>query len=253
MSARPYILTLFSPSEAEAITGLTTTMQRDWRRRGLLPTNDRHAKFDVFALAEMATLKMLSDRGIGPQIAKSAAFWCSIGIVWQALHFIDAYQGDHLRTFEWLPEAECPKVPPLPEDIANLAKRTGVRVPASGSIHWGAQAMFMQRHVFTMIGAEHVIPARYFIWWADDSHIFHVSLDRAFSDLSADPRYAGPVVVLDLQAIAEALSQRAGRAFVHVEYEVDAESGRVKAPDPAEPMHRLPVSPIAGLAGGGPS
>ena len=55
-----------TPAEAERITGVNVTLQRDWRRRGFLPSNEGHARFDVFSLAKMRFLSAMAERGIGP-------------------------------------------------------------------------------------------------------------------------------------------------------------------------------------------
>jgi DNA-binding transcriptional MerR regulator len=55
----------FSPSEAEAITGLSATLQRDWRRRGFLPENKdgKWTRFSLSHIIEMFVMKALSDAG----------------------------------------------------------------------------------------------------------------------------------------------------------------------------------------------
>lgn len=96
-------LNLFRPGEAEAITGLSTAMQRDYRRRGFLPKNEGHARFNVFELAEMFMLKQLSDRGFWPEFFAPVAHLAAKGVALQALKFADAYEG----TLELI-EGFCP-------------------------------------------------------------------------------------------------------------------------------------------------
>ena len=90
----PFTLALFSPGEAEKITGLSTTMQRDWRHRGFLPKNDGHARFDLFTLAMMMVLKLFADRNFGPQAVKTIADITARAIAWHALEFVDSFEGD---------------------------------------------------------------------------------------------------------------------------------------------------------------
>ncbi|WP_457168225.1 hypothetical protein [Pannonibacter sp. Q-1] len=225
-----YVLTTFTPAEAEKITTLGTVAQRDWRRREFIPSVEGHARFDAFALAEMWVMKMLSDRGVGPQMSKAVANWCAVGILWHALKDVDAYEGDHHRTFDWEPEELRPK--PVANTVAFLTQKfeeAGMALPHDLDFTWEAKASWLAKQVFRQKGYSGVIPAGYFLWWADGSHEWHVSLDKAFSDLSSEARYAGPVIVLDLQALATTLNQRAGRALVHVEFPVN-EEGKIVRP-----------------------
>lgn len=225
-----YTLTSFTPGEVEKITGLSTMMQRDWRRRGFLPSMAGHARFDPFALAEVFVMKLLADRGVGPVHSKEVADWCAIGILWHALKTVDAYEGDHLRTFDWEPEDHRPKPDPaMQAKLKEIAEAAGMELPEGADGTWGVKADWLTRQVLRQRGHGRVIPARFFIWWADGSHEWHVSLDQAFSGSSSDAKYAGPVIVLDLGAVAETMSERAGRAFVHVEFEAD-EAGNLLSP-----------------------
>jgi len=61
----------FTPAEAAKISGVSTVLQRDWRRRGLLPAKDQEgwAKFTVVDVIEMAVMKAMSDSGFSVQAA----------------------------------------------------------------------------------------------------------------------------------------------------------------------------------------
>lgn len=56
----------FTPAQAAHITGVSATLQRDWRRRGLLPKKDdaRRTKFTLEDLIVMAAMRNLSDAGV---------------------------------------------------------------------------------------------------------------------------------------------------------------------------------------------
>lgn len=230
-----YTLSTFTPGEAEAITGVSTTLQRDWRRREFLPKGDGHARFDVFALAEMLTLKLLADRGIGPQLAKDVSDWCAIGMAWEALRSKDAYEGDHERTYDWQPEEFRPKRELAPDALAAMEKAAAEVAghPVDLSFFdpgWGEKALWLRKQVLRLRGHGRVIPAPVFIWWADGSHTWRETVQAAFGDLLFnDPRAAGAIIVLDLSALAETLRARAGRPFVHVEFPAD-EAGEIDSP-----------------------
>lgn len=177
-------LTTFTPGEAERITSVATVMQRDWRRRGFLPSNEGHARFDAFAVAELWTLKLLIDRGVTLQEAKEVSDLCAIGIVYEALHNHEAFEGF------------------APEDWA-LDDGEGLR----------------RRIIRSYTGAG-LVPAPFLIWWADGSHHFDKSLDRAFNKcISSAAQVIGPVIVLDLLALGLDLVKRCARPLVHVEIE----------------------------------
>ena len=55
----------FSPAEAAEITGVSTALQRDWRRRGILPErkSEGWSRFSVTDIIEMYVLRFFSDAG----------------------------------------------------------------------------------------------------------------------------------------------------------------------------------------------
>jgi hypothetical protein len=204
MSVATLTLTTFTPGEAEKITSVSTAQQRDWRRRGFVRSNEGHARFDAYELAELWTLKLLSDRGIGPQLAKGVADWVAAGIVWHALKWVDAYEGDHQRALEWNKSF----------------------IERYDSFDWGDKALWLRGTIHRDRGFGGAVPAPYFIWLADGSHVFHMSVDAVFGDgTSSDPRFAGPVIVLDLSALGSTLLGRAKRPFVHVEIPTHEDAG----------------------------
>jgi hypothetical protein len=85
MSAKvEYVDAIFTPAEAEKITGVSHTLQRDWRRRGFLASFEGWARFTSTDLAHMLVIQSLSAHGIGPSvsspyartIAQRLAAWC---------------------------------------------------------------------------------------------------------------------------------------------------------------------------------
>lgn len=65
--------TKFTPAEAAKFTGVSTALQRDWRRRGILPArgSGKHHRFTFEDLCEMTALKAFSDAGFGPKAGAS--------------------------------------------------------------------------------------------------------------------------------------------------------------------------------------
>lgn len=230
-------LTTFMPGEAERITTLATGLQRDWRKRGFIPANDGHARFDLFGLAEMLALKTLADRGVGPAVGQGVASWLAVGIAWHVLNSVDAYEGDHFRTNEarGLPPRPPMTYPPGPKGVVFKAAMEhlvskGLLSEEDLERRRGFDGDWLAKQVIRLKGYPRIIPAKFFIWWADGTHTFAASLDAAFGDGGAtDDRWGGAVIVLDLDGIASTIMQRAGRPFVHVEFPI-GDDGKLEPP-----------------------
>jgi hypothetical protein len=182
-----YKLTKFTPGEAEQITGLTTMMQRDWRRRRLLPSRDGHARFDVFEISKMMFLKAMADRGIGPQRASQLAELAVGGIAFGAL----------------LPEAAYDEGDPVPSDEEQ-------RTRAASVIRQTTPHKVLKR----------VMPARYLIIWADGTERWNENVQSAIESLNDRQKWekmSGPIVVIDQWMLGLLLLRNAGRPLVHVE------------------------------------
>lgn len=60
--------TEYTPAEAADVTGVSTSLQRDWRRRDILVVGakeGKHSRFKFDNLCEMFALKAFSDAGLG--------------------------------------------------------------------------------------------------------------------------------------------------------------------------------------------
>lgn len=189
-----FTLTHFTPAEAERITGVTTTLQRDWRRRAFIPVMDGHARFDLFQLAEMITLNALANRGIGPSLSKQVSEICAKAIVYSALAWSNAWDGDAHSDLAWR------KIQP------HIKK-------------WDGKSEYLITQLWQSLKIPLAFPAPCFIWWADGTHCFSYSYDFAISNmLSDDPRTAGPVIILNLNSLGTVMLDRAGRELAHVEF-----------------------------------
>lgn len=221
---RNLTLTQFTPAEAENITGVSTTTQRDWRRRGILVKRDEgHARYDLFDLGEMMATKLLSDRGVPLIEAADVADWCGMGIGYRALEWHNAYEGDHDRTNEarGLPNQLIEQNETMFKTLREAAGTAGVDLPENfeQSYRWSDKGEWLAHQVYRERFKTGVIPGHLFIWWANGQHLFHESFDAARDEMtSGDERLAGPALVLDLQSLASTLLTKAGRAFVHVEF-----------------------------------
>jgi len=71
MARRNHVLERYTPAEAELVTGVNVALQRDWRRRGLLPeTGGGHARYTASELAEMLLMQDFAREGLGPKLMK---------------------------------------------------------------------------------------------------------------------------------------------------------------------------------------
>lgn len=221
-------LTTFTPAEAEAITGVSTASQRDWRRRGFLASGDGHARFDAFDLARMLVIRLLSDRGIGPAQtaqAPSLAFGdiasiCAVGALGNAFSWSDAWEGDleDIPTSMVIPEdAEIESF--VLDIVSSNRSEGGATVFHKPSMpQWRARTRYLIKHLWRERSLPLVTPGKIFIWWANGEHKFANSLESEMAEMfSWDPRTCGPIVVLDYNSLASMLIERAGRALCHVE------------------------------------
>ena len=181
-----YIPIMAGPAEAEKITGLTQVTQRDWRRRGLLPsTFGLSAQYDVVALGTMMFLAAAANRGIGPSQALDIADIAGPAIALYAL-------------------ADC--------ENAWLS-------PSRGG--WGDAVDALRE--LAPIGSplrSGVLPARYLIWWANGKETWHHTVDAAIAGLKPaeiEAKLGGPIVVIDQAAMGALLVERAGRPLIRFE------------------------------------
>lgn len=63
----------FTPAQVEAITGVTTSTQRNWRQLGLLKPNEGHARFDALEVICIDVLRAFRSYGLGAQDYQHAA------------------------------------------------------------------------------------------------------------------------------------------------------------------------------------
>lgn len=85
-------LSQFSPADLERVAGLTRVMQRDWRRRGFLPTMDGRATFDFIQIAQFWFMVHLAQRGLGPKSSQKAAALAARAVAEALLHLEGAVE-----------------------------------------------------------------------------------------------------------------------------------------------------------------
>lgn len=179
-----YSLNHFTPAEAQEITGASVTLQRDWRRRGILPQNVGHARFDVHDLAHLYFLAAMSERGIGPKVASRSAEIASGGIAMGALLHAEAFEGDRHDFHEG-------------RDLAR-------------SVVMATSPSKIVRRIF---------PNQYLVIYADGEPYWCPAVDMALRDVKpseTEKKLAGPILVLDQIITGAVMFERIGRPLVHI-------------------------------------
>ncbi len=167
-------------ADAERLTGLTQTVQRDWRRHGYLPRFDGWAQYDLKALASLLFMHKMAQRNIGPMLSSQHADSVGLRIARFAAKSIDCWTGDIDR------------------------------VPGET---WAEKHRWL--NPFRPVGDPDL---RFFLWAADGTPHFTHSVDAFFNDrVSDDPTVAGAVVVLDLESMASVLLTAAGMPLLRCE------------------------------------
>lgn len=78
--------TLFTPAQVAECTGLSTAMQRNWRKAGHLPQRTSGvALFDPAELAAIRLMIVMRSMGFGPSISRPLAESAAPSVVWLIL------------------------------------------------------------------------------------------------------------------------------------------------------------------------
>lgn len=215
----------FTAAEAAEITGMNQARQRDLRRRGFLPSNEGHARFGLYDLAAMLFIQRMAERGVGPKVSAPLAEISATGIGWFALRDPEAYEGHHLNLIAaglvphviWGEEDDA-RVNAI-ADAATEYGRTpeqirGALTKETAERHRQAEWL---AHYIAGVSRGRMVPAPYFILWADGSEVWHDNVQAALDDVpDLDPRRTGPIIVLPLESLGRDLLQRGGRPFYAV-------------------------------------
>lgn len=190
---------LFTPSEAAAMSLLSTQQQRDWRARGFLRDHEGHARLDVFEIAEMMAMKAFADQGRGPSLTKAIAPQIAEVIVWTALIW-------STRAFSISPSTAYDR---LPDYGANMTSD-------DEKLFWIVRDYFQQLGKVGN-GSPHAI------WWptgflelGNYSDLSSHGSAQGTESIPGDPRFDGPALVLPLDTAAANLARRAPRPFVKI-------------------------------------
>lgn len=190
----------FPAADVEAITGLSTSMQRDWRRRGFLPKSAKHPRHNVFGLAALYVMKLLAEHGRGPAGADVYAQALAPVIVKMALAWSErAWATAPQQILDIIGDSAC-------GDISDDERHARA-----------VDLLFRELDVGAVATPPHAI------WWptgtlelGNYSELSSTRAAQGTESEEADARFDGPALVLPLDTIAANLVRRAGRPFVEL-------------------------------------
>lgn len=84
----------FTPSEVADLTGVSTSLQRDWRRRGLIDVNEGFGRISLKGFVEIFLTKEFSTTGLGPTQASIFTRVVLDQIILRLLNSHDAWVGN---------------------------------------------------------------------------------------------------------------------------------------------------------------
>lgn len=192
---------------AEAITGVGTALQRNWRRRGYLPEIEkgRNARLNGETLAYLTLLQKFSMRGVDPNDFHEEAYTIAPYLIYFAIaHSARKYPQDHFD------DESVAQFKGFPEDFSR----------PSADI---AAAVFRK-----ITRAPQVVTfPRFYVWASDGVSLMTDDLNDTFcvGPTTADEgrtvgeiqnktriiahQFSGPALVLDLSVIGQELAEKA--------------------------------------------
>lgn len=182
---------LFAPREIASITGVSAALQRDWRRRGILPKSETRFSANVYQLAELFCLRLLAEHGIG--LRHSRAVVSSTGSAGSASGALRAPQGNGVN------------------DLGPGLSSVGWRVGAYALIQAGAIEGDVR---YAGVFIPRIEPYRFAAFNADGLMGMANAADAFFEASRTVPPLS--TTILDLIEIGKTIAARAGRPLAKI-------------------------------------
>lgn len=237
-------LTEYTPAEVEKMTGLSVTMQRDWRHRGFGPQFEKHARFDIIQVAELLFMKVCSDYGKGPAMSHVHARPVAFALVKNVLTYNKAtWIGDPVAVFDAIPRGTRSLTENEKGDIFMLTdpKMESWRNSSPKEVERHVQRLdegeteqylktpWLVDRLFEALGnAIEVSTSSNVIWWpngelelGDYAHSIASPAAEPDAEGYLDSKFDGAAFVWPIDRVAERFAQNAPRPFVAVSVEVD--------------------------------
>ncbi|MFN7111354.1 MAG: hypothetical protein ACK4M2_06925 [Brevundimonas sp.] len=191
-------LRTFTPAEAAKISGVNVALQRDWRRRDILPKVEGHARFSPFDVGEMMALNSLGAQGVQLLQYRPILKMLGAGVMMAALKLRGAYSGE----FDRIVDVHNPEILGRLKHTHSLDKQETVN-------RW--RAAYARQRILSKEGHEANSVRTMFIHWADNSFAFSWGPTSAYENIEpSDPRRSGAIVMVDMEGLGHALIKRSG-------------------------------------------
>jgi hypothetical protein len=220
--------TAVEAGNAERISGVSQRNQDSWRKRGLLLKASpfgRRDQFDTFGLSFLMALRLLGGRG-GPTAAVQPAKQLALGIAGYVLQDPRCYAGDFAEVLSWDPNAIATaeatvcrlirKKMPIFTPAEAREEMQGFGVADKTRADWVRHEIFRRRQYPTT-------DKPFFVWFANGQFGWAETAEAVFQNGGSrhgDPRFAGPVVVLDQEVLAAEFLARAAPFLPLVKVEI---------------------------------
>lgn len=190
----------FDPIEAEKITGVMRSLQRQWRVRGHLPGAPGHALFSVFELGQMLCLRLFGQSRRDLSLVRDAALAAANAVAWRALGPTEVWCGDH-------------------QEVGTWDREWTARVAARADGGWHYRASMLRTLIFDAKGLKPV-KQQFCVLWADNTHSFTNDLHNATAT-AGGARAGDKMFAINVQSAGFALAALAGRPLAFCELEVN--------------------------------
>jgi hypothetical protein len=202
-------MTRFSPSQAAKISGVNVSLQRDWRRRNILPPlASAQAEYSPFEVARLMALGSISSQSLSPLEFKGVSGKIAAAIVARALGCREAYTGafDSYYPMDADYLVECDRA--ATSLVSTLGRHTSPDELEETIVGWRCSKL---AEMVTKQAGYDVARCGAFVRFADGSEDFYRSVIQPFEQVDAsDARMLGPLVVMDLYALGREFLKRSG-------------------------------------------
>lgn len=210
-------LQTYTPSEAEAVTGVTQATVRNWRRAGYLPRPKGHARYTIADLLVMFTMGEIVSRGTNLETAHGFAPPAAKAIFQSLIWSTKAFSDDvHAKAKADLGEIS-------EEKAAQIKAQMGGEFSLE-MLTWARSQEIIVEAAEQLAGISGAKQPHWLVIWADGSLEFlHDAEDpdgTFFGNIQYNKPYVqGPVMLFCLGALAQMVVDRLPRPAIQLSHE----------------------------------
>lgn len=203
-------LETYTPSEAEAITGVSQMSVRNWRRAGYLPRHRGHARYTIADLLTLTSMQALISRGIQPGAALPYASETARAIFQTLIWSKEAYAEAALSAGRQDLDRE------FVEQISNSGISADLIRSTLSDMIDGNAVKELAEEAEKLSGLSGQKRPNWLIIWANDEMEFYYDEDnfedRFFGETSYGCEFTqGPVILFSLGSMAQMVLKRLPR------------------------------------------